>query len=757
MRLLEELKRRNVFRVGIAYAVAGWLVLQLTDVLSELLDLPGTIGPIVVTFVAIGFPIALIVAWAYELTPDGVKRESEVDRTASVTRQTGRTLDRTIIAMLAMVAGYFIWESRFSGIDENNQPTSGETAVAGSQSDATAVESVAAETATRQGPEANQDQAIDPRSIAVLPFNNRSRLEDDAFFVEGIHDDLLTNLARIGGLKVISRTSVARYTDTTTPIPEIAAELGVATVMEGAVQRSGDMVRINVQLIDAETDEHVWAQIFDRTLTADNLFAIQSEISGQIAGALKTELTDDETARLVERPTENLEAYTAYLRGRQLLVNRRSEELNQALTEFQRATTLDPDFALAWVGVADAAGLASSYGTLEFADSIALQKVATERALSLDPDLGEAHLANAALMASQGLEADAQYERAIELSPGNAVGYHWYATYLDDVPANLPRAEALLERALEIDPLSSIIRSALVRNLAQQGQLAQAQRELDRLFELDPNFVLAFSVQADLNFRRGRFDEQIAWLRRAAAQDPDSFGPYFQMIWTFLDLEDLEAIDRLREHMLTRVDEDHLNIAWLDAMRTMGAGNPDASLEHMAWIYERMGRPPSIKAIEGYLYTQKGDPGRARAAFEVYDPRYFDPERWADAIVDRPEDACMAGWMLLGTGEEAEGRALLGETVRYLKEELPRYVDDAHNYGLEYCYMVQGDIPAALAIVEQRWTNRNLGRWHFYNRFPYFEPMLREPQYQEINEQRLALVAEQSAAIARQPLAEVNP
>lgn len=746
MSLFQELKRRNVFRVGIAYAVAAWLVLQLTDVLSELLDLPATIGPVVVALVAIGFPIVLVVAWAYELTPDGVKRESEVDRAASITRQTGRTLDRVIIAMLVVIAGYFIWESRFSGTGEERLPGTPDTTVA----EAEAVNAAPAA-------EPVQQEAIDPRSIAVLPFDNRSRLEDDEFFVEGIHDDLLTNLARIGGLKVISRTSVARYADTTTPISEIAAELGVATVMEGAVQRSGDMVRINVQLIDAKTDEHVWAQIFDRTLTADNLFAIQTEISEQIAGALKTELTPDETARLVDRPTDSLEAYTAYLRGRQLLVNRRSDELEQALVEFRRATELDPDFALAWVGVADAAGLASSYGTLEYADSIAIQKEATERALALAPNLGEARLANAALLASQGLDAAAEYERAIELSPGNASAYHWYAIYLDDSPAGIPRAVELLERAIEIDPLSSVIRRALVNSLAVRGFNDEAQRELDRLFDLDPDFVPALATQADLARRRGQLDEQIAWLRRAVARDANNFGLYSAMLWTYLDLEDPEAIERLRDQMLTRVSEDHLYIAWVDAISTMGAGNPDASLEHMAWIYERMNRFPYVKAVQGFLHTQKGDAVRAREAFEVYNPSLFDPETWYDAIVDMPPEACFAGWMMMNTGEEARGRALVDEAVRYLEEELPRYVKDPYNYGLEDCYLIQGDVAKALDVIETRWANRQLSGWFFYEKRPYFEPLLREPRFREIYEQRRALMAEQRANLARMELAEAGP
>jgi len=265
MSFFVELKRRNVVRVGIAYVVGGWLLLQLTEVLSELLNLPEQIGPIVVSIVAIGLPIALFLAWAYELTPDGVKREKDVDRSQSITPHTGKKLNNAIVLLLVLAVAYLLFD-KFSGSNPADTPA----------------HEVAQNTAQKEEPTASTVE-VSRQSIAVLPFDNRSRNVDDEYFTEGIHDDLLTNLARIASLKVISRTSVAQYKNTEKTIPVIAQELGVATIMEGAVQRSGNTVRINVQLIDAYTDEHLWAEIFDRELTAENLFVIQSEISEKIA------------------------------------------------------------------------------------------------------------------------------------------------------------------------------------------------------------------------------------------------------------------------------------------------------------------------------------------------------------------------------------------------------------------------------------------------------------------------------------------
>jgi len=286
--LFEELKRRNVFRVGIAYLITAWLLLQVVDLVLENINAPDWVIQAFMLALAVGFPITLLVAWAFEMTPEGLKKEKEVDRTQSITHVTGHKLDRAIIAVLVVALGYFVWD-KFAH-EPDPEITAGNTVAAGTS------EAVQADAAPQRP------------SIAVLPFANRSSRDEDAFFAEGIHDDLLTSLAKVGSLKVISRTSVIRYAGTSLSIPEIAAELGVSTVLEGGIQRSGSQVRINVQLIDANTDEHLWAENYDRALTAENLFSIQSEISREIVSALRGTLTDEESALLAEQHTDSLEA-----------------------------------------------------------------------------------------------------------------------------------------------------------------------------------------------------------------------------------------------------------------------------------------------------------------------------------------------------------------------------------------------------------------------------------------------------------------
>jgi TolB-like protein len=264
-----ELRRRNVFRVGVAYAIVAWLVVEISSVVFPALNLPDwTLTFFIVLFI-IGFPFALIFAWAYELTPEGLKKEKDVDRSQSITTRTGRKLDFMIIGVMAVAIAYFLVD-KFVWVGEE--------------------------------PATDITVSEDRKSIAVLPFANRSANEEDAFFVDGIHDDLLTLLAKLGDLKVIARTTMVRL-DPGMSMQDIGSKLGVATIVEGGVQRAGDRVRINAQLIDARTEVHLWAETYDRELTAANIFAVQTEIATAIAEALQATLSPQEQERLL--PSRN--------------------------------------------------------------------------------------------------------------------------------------------------------------------------------------------------------------------------------------------------------------------------------------------------------------------------------------------------------------------------------------------------------------------------------------------------------------------
>ena len=307
-----ELKRRSVFKVGVVYLAAAWILLQVVATVAPMLTLPAWFERAVLLLLAIGFPVALILAWAFELTSEGVQRDRGVTSPSSAGRN---PIDYVVVLVLGVALVYFVADKFFW---------------------------------SQQAPEAPLE-----RSIAVLPFTNMTMDEQNDPFTDGIHDDLLTQLSRIASLKTTSRTSVLQYKATTKTMPEIGAELGVATILEAGVQRSGDRVRINVQLIDAAADEHLWAEQYDRELTASNVFEIQSEIATAIAAQLQAALTLDDRDRLDKVPTQNIAALETYFVGKMMLEDRTTESLQAAIEYFEKVVELDPQFALGWSGLAD--------------------------------------------------------------------------------------------------------------------------------------------------------------------------------------------------------------------------------------------------------------------------------------------------------------------------------------------------------------------------------------------------------------------
>ena len=476
--MFNELKRRNVIRVAFGYIVSCWLLAQVADLVLENIGAPDWVMQTILLLMALGFPVVVFFSWAYEVTPEGIKRESEIDRSQSITHVTSRKLDRAIIAVLIIALGYFAWESRFS------------------RSETGAEQALPAEDAIPQqaAPQAIAEPApvISKQSIAVLPFDNRSRNVEDEYFTEGVHDDLLTKLARNGSLKVISRTSVNRYKETNKSIPEIAAELGVATVVEGAVQRSGSTMHINVQLIDAKTDEHLWAEIFDRELTAENLFAIQGEITSSIANALEATLAQDDELRLNTVPTDNLEALEAYFTGKQLADQRSREAIESAIGEFERAISLDPDFALAYAGLGYAWLLMPEYSaTVDRKLSRDSSKSAIARALELDPELpsGLAFMGWSKMVHEYDwTSAEQLLRRALELQANSSDALHWLSHVLS-FQGRHAEAIVVARQAVEVDPYSPLMTMNLAYILMDDGRFDEAARYRARTLELRPAYT----------------------------------------------------------------------------------------------------------------------------------------------------------------------------------------------------------------------------------------------------------------------------
>jgi len=481
--LIDKLRRRNVFRVAAAYAVGSWILIEAGSVLLPTFGAPEWLFRIYVLVVIAGFLVAVVAAWIFEITPEGIRLEKDLEREAPTARTSGRKLDFFIIAALVIALGISI--------------TLNVTGMRG--------------------------HGIEP-SIAVLPFDSRSTDPENAIFADGIHDDLLTRLANVEALKVISRTSVMEYRNTTKNLRQIAAELGVATVLEGAVQRSGNNVRINVQLIDAETDEHLWARTYDRELTARGVFEIQSEISAAIAIALKAALTPREEARLATIPTENTEAYRLYVAGRHNLHERELDTLQAARRQFEAAIALDPEFAPAYAGLADAVQLLYfNHSAITGDEARDVAESALQTALDLDEELADAHASHGLLKSGipgedatgkRSAEAEADLQRAIELNPSHASAYMWLAS-LRENQGRYEEAIELNKRSLEFDPIGRTPSANLAVLYARLGRHDEALEQWLKALRIHPGWPTLYgNISAHLE-ALGRLDEAVAWALKA--------------------------------------------------------------------------------------------------------------------------------------------------------------------------------------------------------------------------------------------------
>jgi len=434
-----ELKRRNVYKVAVAYAVVGWLLVQVATQVFPFFEIPNWAVRLIVLAIVIGFPIALVIAWAFELTPEGLKRTEDVDLATQTRTRTHAWIYIVIVGALLSISLFFF--GRFTASTKQSGTTE-----------------------------------VPEKSIAVLPFENRSEDKANAYFADGIQDEILTRLAKIADLKVISRTSTQHYKSAPENLSEIARQLGVAHIVEGSVQKSGDSVRVNVQLIKAANDSHLWADTFDRKLT--DIFSVESEVAKAIADQLRAKLTGQEEQVIAAKPTDNPEAYDAYLRGLAYSLKTSFTPANAlgAQKYLKEAVRLDPKFALAWalLSYTDAVG----YRTATLQPTVALReeaRQAAETALTLQPNLGEAV---------------------------HAKGYYHYSC-LKDYDA----AERYFEQARPLLPNSSRIPESLAYVERRRGQWDKSENYFNEAERLDPRNVTMLGQHAGSYINRRRFPE----------------------------------------------------------------------------------------------------------------------------------------------------------------------------------------------------------------------------------------------------------
>jgi serine/threonine-protein kinase len=480
-----ELKRRNVYKVAVAYAVVAWLLIQVATQVFPFLEIPNWVIRLVIALVAIGFPIALIIAWAFEATPDGIKRTEVADSMPAAAGQKKHVWIYVVIVGGAISAALFL-AGRFTA-----------------------------------GNRSSSSDDVSNKSIAVLPFDNLSHDPDNAYFAEGVQDEILTRLAKVADLKVISRTSTQKYKSAPDNLREIAKQLGVANILEGTVQKANDQVRVNVQLINALNDAHLWADIYDRKVT--DIFAAESEIAKTIADTLRAKLTGSEMAAMAKAPTANSEAYEVYMKGRYFWNKRTGADLHKAIDYFNQAIAKDPNYALAYVGLADAYVLLSNYGAAAPKDSVPQAKAAVKKALELDANLAEAH-ASAGILAGNDFQFEqsiSEFERSIQLSPNYATAHHWFGDGPLMTLGRFDRAVSEGKRAVELDPLALINNADLGWVYINARRYDDAISQLRKTIEIDPRFYLARYYLGQALQLNGQLKEGIAEYRAAVELNDD--------------------------------------------------------------------------------------------------------------------------------------------------------------------------------------------------------------------------------------------
>jgi len=593
-----ELKRRNVYKVAVAYAVVAWLLIQAASIFLPAFDAPPWVMKIFIIVIIFGFPVALIFSWAFEITPEGIKLESEIEPNKSIARGTGRKIVAVTIALAVVAAGLFVYQL----VRSNN-------AVAPRQ-DASAARTEAA--------------TVPNKSIAVLPFDNLSRDPDNAYFCEGVQDEILTRLAKIADLKVISRTSTQHFKSAPEDLPAIAKQLGVAHILEGSVQKAGDRVRVNVQLINAMSDAHLWADTFDRQLT--DIFAVESEIAKTIAETLQARLTGSEKIAITTKPTENPEAHELYLKGRYFWNRRTAENLAKAADYFQQAIGKDPKYALAYAGLADCHVLLPAYPGLGNTPRDELPKAldAARKDVELDDTLAEAHTSLARALASnlQLAAATSEFNRAIELNPNYATAHQWFGECMQS-QGQLEEALAELKRAQELDPLSLVISSLYGFALDTVGKSNEAIAELHKTIEIDPNFGNSHGLLGVVLEHNGQLKEAIAEYEKNNSLHEDAIS-LAQLAGAYFLAGRKEEAQQLWDKLKALSDRQYVP-AYSMAVAQSSFGNKDESIRLLEKSYEDHA-PFDSNDLGWILVDHRLDPLRDDPRFKKLITRIFSGE-----------------------------------------------------------------------------------------------------------------------------------
>jgi TolB-like protein/Tfp pilus assembly protein PilF len=673
----QELRRRKVVRVAMVYAVVGWMVMQVGATVFPNLGIPQWVLSGLILLVILGFPIAIVLAWAFDLTPDGIKSTQPGSPSSEGEKTSGdspRTSSLKPIVLAATIPTLIFGALALFFFFRSSPPVSPDVSGGGS-------------------PELVEFD----KSIAVLPFANRSASEDDAFFTDGIHDDLLTHISRIHDIKTISRTSVMGYRGTTKSMPTIGQELGVAFILEGGVQRAGKQIRINVQLIDAERDEHIWAEIYTRSMTAENIFEIQTEIATTITKALQAVLSPEQQEELAKLPTKNLAALEAYFKGKEAMDPLTANGLVNAIRFYDEALELDPEFAEAHAYKALALIQRVQMRITAREPTIVLAELHAQRALELNPKLSVAHhaMAEISLLRRDNDEAGKSFQRAIDLDPANTLAAIRYSQFVSDVVGDAAAAAAILQRSLEYDPNGSFTKVGAAIQAAQAGRIHEARELFKAAAAEDPTNPTTLTALGNFyDEYESRFDEAIIALRKALVLDPLNPDIAYTLVNSYAVLGELDKAVYWQERT---------NQASLTYQRThprISSKDSEVRIQEALDRFENYQPGKTNRGSTDHWMLLKhdianGQPEKSLARYQLVYPELFveDPVVTGETMYKAKD----AAWALIASGFREQGLKLIDRALAVV-ESMEAKIKPLLARALMYA--VAGREPEAIAAIK---------------------------------------------------------
>jgi TolB-like protein len=661
MGFFAELRRRNVIRVALGYVVAGWLLVQVVEIAADAFGAPDWVLKLLITLLAIGLVPTLVFAWVYELTPDGIRRESDIPPSESNTAHTAKKLDLAVIGLLIAAMGLFAIV-HLGGVGRKSEP-----------------ETAAVETPAPGGDEVTAPAAGDApqHSIAVLPFVNMSADPENEYFADGLSEELLNVLAQIKGLKVAGRTSSFHFKGRNEDLRQIGETLGVANILEGSVRRQGDRVRITAQLVQASDGFHLWSETYDRNL--DDIFAIQDEISEAVAGALRVTLLGESRAPTSATQAINPEVYSRFIAARARIATRDGGKVLEALEMLRQVTAEAPEYAPAhaWRGIA--AILAwSNDSTLSAEEALGLAETSVGKALEIAPDDDYALAAQGLLLRAQGridysaekLDRSTQaFRRSIEINPENVDAFYWLAINLIE-EESYEEAGRLLDESLAIDPLARVARGRLINAYQRLGEFDRAADVARKSINIAADVWFFHSWPAIGETERGRPERGLLWLKTADDGSPVTQPQFAQMrLMLYRHLEDSAGQTAARED-LVRLGPPFSDTAELD--RSLEGSDYAGALSMLEALARRDG-VADWGADIFIISIQSGDCERA-ADVEGIDRLV---SRWTvdDPLVG-PLDEYESTWLaycMLQAGEDAQAGKLLRAALDFYRPRSGRF------------------------------------------------------------------------------------